>query len=126
MGSGRAQAEDFRAYTMFVLEHIQKGKLRMEMNFGEDIWPQLMEEPWRVDRAVTPRFHLMSLDVSPQAVSLDRAVGSVLGTPASAFSMLQTLLEKRHDLAVIPAWKPVWPTPKHGATSTAHHHGIDS
>ena len=65
--------------------HIQKGRSRMETNFAEDIGPQLMEKLGRVDCAVVLWSHLMSSDVSPQAVSLDRAAGSVLSTPASVF-----------------------------------------
>lgn len=53
----------------------------------------------------------MFLDISLQAVSLDQAVGSVLGTPVNAFSILQTLLEKRQTLVVILAENQFNPPP---------------
>lgn len=91
--------------------HIQKGRSGMETNFAENIGPQLMEEPGRVACAVVPWSHLMFLDISLQAVSLDQAVGSVLGTPVNAFSILQTLLEKRQTLVVILAENQFNPPP---------------
>lgn len=124
--SGRALAEGLSACTEFVLEThsermIENGN-ELCRRYGASV-DGGAGESWPCCGAVISSYVLRC---QPTGCEPGPSSGLWAGTLASAFSIPQTLLEKRQNLAVILAWKPVWPTPKHDATSTAHHHSVHS